>query len=172
MGWTIYVKDNKDGLQLLKMITREPPRTFSGIVDSIEKASFFAGDSYMVQKKKNIKGTKKIYYTIMQAVRNSRVQPKRNYSENQYTPTIDYESQSMMQALDGDDDEPAPPPNYKEELSRRATEIEKHRQGARPAKTPTKEEIKNEQQYAYDDPDILEEDRLDEFFKKTMNEKD
>lgn len=172
MGWTIYVKNNKDGIQLLKMLNSEAPRTFTGIIDSIEKASLFSGDSYMTQKKKTIKGTKKIYYTVMQAVRNSRA-PKRSYQEHQYSPPMDYESHSMMHALDKDSDEDGPPPpNYKEELSRRALEIQESRQKVKAPVTPSKDDIKNEQKYTYDDPDMLEEDRMEEFFKKTMNERD
>lgn len=167
MGWTIYVKKNREGMELLKIITREPAGSYSGVIKSIEVAGFWDNDSYMVQKKKKIKGTKKILYTIVQEKKRRapppRAQPRMNYSMQ------DYELYTQAQALrkDDSDNEKDTAKEYKESLMKRAQEMQEKRQKTiKPASRPSEEEISKEVGYPFDeDP----QEGMEKFFDDIIN---
>lgn len=160
MGWSLYIKNNEEGIHLLKMIVSQPKGSFTGLVDSIEKASMFDSDSYMKQRKRTVRGAEKIFYTLMQAKKPSR--PSRVIE-----PSYDYEKEYMMQAVSGEDDE-EPVDTSKEDLMQKYKALQERRQvKVEPPKKPTVEEIKKER-YGGDDDLIAEED-MDEYLRKSIS---
>jgi hypothetical protein len=151
MGWTVYVKDNDEGQDLLKIITQEPPHTFTNVVESFEKAGAFTKQSYMKKGKKIVKGNQKMLRILMQEAKPSK------QTRRQQPPPIQQNSyENIMHDIiysgdqDDDDVEQNVKVRQKEELDKKAVQLEETRGKTRPPPKVPKDE-KMEDLYATDD---------------------
>ena len=145
MGWIVYIKNNNDGNDLLKIITREPTKTFTNIVESYEKAGVFAKDSYMKKGKKIVRGNQKIFRILSEESRiNKRPPPPQKKKQLEY-PNFDYEN-SMYDTMfngeqDDDVDEKESSVQIREIREKKAAEMMEKRKNVRPPPRIPKEEL-------------------------------
>lgn len=169
MGWTVYVKKNKEGEDLLKMILQEPQSTFSGIVESFEKASIFSGESYMTKGKKTIKGRGKILRQLIQESKVSRAQPYHRQQQPQASPYDSYDNMMYDTIFSKDQDEEIDEKQAKlkqrEEISKRAEEMQQAREKSRPPAKVPKDEPQHYQE-EYQDEDALDAYLMNEIKQK------
>lgn len=165
MGWTVYIKDNNEGQELLKILTREPNGTFTNIVESFEKASMFTKDSFMKRGKKVVRGKEKILRSLMQEARSVRKpivrQPKQDFSDDYNNMMHDI----MFDKGDDEDDdvEQTIKTRQKEEIDKKANHMQEIRSKSRPpAKVPKEEKIDTEI-YGNSDMQAQAEDEMNDY---------
>ena len=163
MGWIVYVKNNKEGIDLLKIINQEPARTFSDVVESFEKARMFTNQSYMKKGKKIVRGHQKILRTLLQEAK-PRPQQRRPISN----PMDGYES--MVHDIMNDDtqdeeEELQSPASRREELEKKAAAMQENRNKTRPPARVPKDEVPE----TYDS--YSQEEAMDEYLKSLASAK-
>jgi len=184
MGWIVYIKDNKDGIDLLKIITQEPNKTFAGIVESYEKAGIFSKDSYMKKGKKIIRGSQKILRILSEESRiNRRPPPPKKQSSPLEYPNLDYEN-SMYDTMfsgeqDDEVDEKQSSAQIREARERRAAEMMEKRKNVRPppripkeemSEKPTKREKKDKQESVnYESAEIQGEEDIQNYINDMIS---
>ncbi len=167
MGWTVYIKDNSDGLDLLKIITQESNNTFTGIVESYEKAGFLTKDSYMKKGKKTIRGNQKILRALMQEARPTRKQMQRSTK-----PIQNDDYNNIMHDIifsgeqDDDDNEQDIKIKQKEEIDEKVNRMQNVRDKSRPpAKVPKEEKMES----IYSNDDMKAEDDMNDYLNNLIN---
>jgi len=163
MGWTVYIKDNSEGQGLLRIITQEPNGTFTNIVESFEKTGLFAKESFMKKGKKIVKGNQKILRVLMQEARPPRKQT--NQPKQVYTEDYNNIMHDIIYNKDDDEDdgdiEQTIKTRQKEEIDKRANQIQESRNKTRPpAKVPKEEKIESE---LYTMNDLQAEDDMNDY---------
>jgi hypothetical protein len=164
MGWTIYVKDNDDGKEFLEIITREPPGTFTSVVEVFEKASMFANDSYMKKGKKTVRGKQKMLRVLMQEARPVRKQiampPEKSYNNVYDNMMHDVMFSSDQDEDDGDNTQDIKI-RQKEEIDKKASEMQAIREKSRPPPKVQKDSYADDPEY--NESPELEEDRMNDY---------
>lgn len=167
MGWTVYIKDNSDGLDLLKIITQESNNTFTGIVESYEKAGFLTKDSYMKKGKKTIRGNQKILRALMQEARPTRKQMQRSTKPIQNDDYDNIMHDIMFNGeQDDDDNEQDIKIKQKEEIDEKVNRMQNVRDKSRPpAKVPKEEKMES----IYSNDDMKAEDDMNDYLNNLIN---